>query len=63
MEWLSQNWIWLVGIGAILMMYRGARAGHGGCCGGGVHGGDDPHLGSPESSPTDVVDGGIGHGH
>ncbi len=39
MEWLAQNWIWVaLGIGAVLMMGRGARGG-GGCCGG--HGGHD----------------------
>lgn len=30
MEWLSQNWIWLVFVGAIVFMMRRG----GGCCGG-----------------------------
>ncbi len=51
MEWLSQNWIWLVlGIGMVMMMRRG---GAGGCCGGG-HGKDDNNLDAadPQSKKT-----------
>lgn len=61
MEWLSQNWIWLVGIGAILMMYRGAKSGRGGCCGG-EHGGDQYHE-AVAASPKDVANDGAGHHH
>lgn len=40
MEWITQNWVWiLVGIGLVWFMSRG-HAGMG-CCGGGhSHGGD-----------------------
>ena len=36
MEWLSQNWIWLVLIaGVVMMLSRGRHGGMmGGCCGG-----------------------------
>jgi len=33
MEWLSQNWFWLVFAVAMVVMLR--RGGAGGCCGGG----------------------------
>ena len=35
MEWLSQNWIWLVvGIGVVWLLSRGRHGGlMGGCCG------------------------------
>ena len=40
MEWLSQNWIWLVLIvGAMMMLSRGRHGGMmGGCCGMAHHG-------------------------
>jgi len=44
MEWLGENWIWVVAIGAMGAMHLfGHRGGHGGsgsgggCCGGGGH--------------------------
>jgi hypothetical protein len=61
MEWLTQNWIWLaLGIGAVLMMRRGAHGGHGGhggCCSGSAtasrrNGGDAPaHALNEVSTP------------
>ena len=60
MEWLAQNWFWLVfGIGMVLIMRRG---GHGGCCGGAGHGGGDKRPESDGSQTKDAV-GGAGHGH
>lgn len=57
MEWLSQNWLWLVfGIAVVVMMRRCARGGHGGCCGGG-HGDDDKRpvkVASPTDSTADA---------
>ncbi len=41
MDWLSQNWIWVVVFVAFIGMHlfghggHGGRGGHGGCCGGG----------------------------
>ena len=54
MEWLSQNWIFLVlGIGAVFMLSRGARAG-GGCCGG--HGGHNQiQARKPDLGETSVL--------
>ena len=61
MEWLSQNWLWLVfGIVMVMMMRRG---GHGGCCGGGGHGGDDKRPEAEGSQTKDVVAGSAGHHH
>jgi hypothetical protein len=40
MDWLSQNWIWVLVFAAFIGMHlfghggHGGRAGHGGCCGG-----------------------------
>lgn len=51
MESLVQNGILLVlGIGAVLMLLRGARGGHGGCCGGGGHCGKDG-----DDQPADLM--------
>ena len=59
MEWLSQNWFWLVfGIGLVLMMRRG---GAGGCCGSG-HGGGDKHPESEGSQTKNAVSS-AGHQH
>lgn len=38
MEWLQQNWFWVVVIGAFIAMHLFGHGGHGGGCGGG-HGG------------------------
>lgn len=44
MEWLSQNWIWLVlGVGAVWLLSRSRHGGSMGCCGG--H--DMAHEGPP----------------
>ena len=48
MDWLSQNWVWvLLAAGAIWMFARGRHGGMGmmggGCCGG--HGGHGDHAG------------------
>jgi hypothetical protein len=53
LEWLSQNWIFLaLGIGAVFMISRGARAG-GGCCGG--HAGHDQiEARKPDAGETNV---------
>ncbi len=64
MEWLSQNWGWLLlGVGVFAMMRRrGGGAGHGGgCCGG--HGADDKHPGNAGSPSKSTADGGAGHHH
>jgi len=59
MEWLSQNWLWLLfGIGMVVMMRRG---GHGGCCGGGGHGGGDKRPEGEGSQSKNTVVGGAGH--
>jgi hypothetical protein len=58
MEWLAQNWLWLVfGIGMLFMMRRGAHGGGmGGCCGGG-HGGGDKRA-TADGSQGDPATGG-----
>lgn len=64
MEWLTQNWIWLaLGIGAVLMMRRGAHGGHGGCCGGGGHGEGGKSGEHRSTSPKDAVSSTPGHQH
>lgn len=51
MEWLAQNWLWLVfGIAMLLVMRRGGHGGGGGCCGGGGHG----HGADDKRRPTDA---------
>lgn len=38
MEWLLQNWVWiLVAVGAVWVFARARHGGMGGCCGGGAH--------------------------
>ena len=60
MEWLSQNWILLaLGIGAVVLMSRGGRAG-GGCCG--IHGGDDP-IKTGKTGKPDAHNAGVHHRH
>lgn len=65
MEWLSQNWGWIVLAAAFLGMHFFGHRGHGGgggCCGGGHGAGDKPGKG--EGLPSkDVVDGKAGHQH
>ena len=67
MEWLTQNWIWLVlGIGALLMFRRGGQGGHGGhggCCGGGGHGGGDNNSQHGSTPPKVIASGTPGHQH
>ncbi|MBS1156211.1 MAG: hypothetical protein H6R07_2135 [Proteobacteria bacterium] len=60
MEWLSQNWIWLLlGIGLFLLMRRGGM----GCCGMGPrpthHDGQSPgqERGEPPAATRDPVSG------
>ncbi|OGB00804.1 MAG: hypothetical protein A3E79_00075 [Burkholderiales bacterium RIFCSPHIGHO2_12_FULL_61_11] len=53
MEWLSQNWIWLVFAGAMFFMMRRG----GGCCGGGGH--DAEHSG-PEAEGSQLKGGSTG---
>ena len=61
MEWLAQNWLWLVyGIAVVLMLRRG---GHGGCCGGGGHGGGDKQPEAEGSKTKNPVVGSAGHQH
>ncbi len=61
MEWLAQNWVWLVfGIAMVFVMRRGGRGGRGGgggCCGGGGHGPDHKHP-AEEGSATNAPAGG-----
>ena len=60
MEWLSQNWLWLVfGVGIVLMM---RRSGHGGCGGGGGHGGGDKRP-EGDAHSKDAVVGTARHHH
>lgn len=67
MEWLTQNWVWLVlGIGAVFMFSRGARGGHGGhggCCGGSGHGGGGKGGEPASTSPNDAISSTPGHQH
>lgn len=58
MEWLSDNWIWLLlGGGMIGMHYfgHGRRGAGGGCCGGHAHGHDEAAkadgAGAPPKAP------------
>lgn len=54
MDWLTENWLWIVfGAGFLWMHLRmhgghGGRGGHGGC--GGSHGGHDRASHGPDSS-------------
>jgi hypothetical protein len=66
MEWLAQNWFWLVfGIGMLFMMRRGAHGGGiGGCCGGGHgsgHGGPDTRATANGSQGEPATGGADGH--
>lgn len=44
MEWLTQNWIWLVVFAGIVWLFfaRKTGAGMGGCCGGAAHHKSEP---------------------
>lgn len=55
MEWLQQNWVWMVFvvfIGVYLFGRRGGGGGGGGCCGGGDNqrpaGGEEPGKDKPQ---------------
>lgn len=67
MEWLTQNWIWLVlGIGAAFLFsrsVRGGHGGHGGCCGGAGHGESGKRGEHGSTSPKDAVNSTAGHQH
>ena len=48
MEWLSQNWGWMILVGAFLGVHffgHRSHGGAGGCCGGGRGGGGRPDEG------------------
>lgn len=65
MEWLSQNWVWIVLAGAFLGMQffgRHGGGGGGGCCGGGHGGGRKPDE-SGELPPKAAIDAKSGHPH
>lgn len=58
MEWLQQNWFWVVVFVAFVGMHLFGHGGHGGCGGGHRHGrdregdgADQPPLGRDESKP------------
>lgn len=58
MDWLVQNWVWVVVFAVFIWMHlfghggHGGRGGHGGCCGGGGDqrpaGGDQPGKDRPQ---------------
>lgn len=58
MEWLGENWIWVVLFGAMGAMHlfghgkggHGKGAGHG-CCGGAGHGAADGGCGDKQAKP------------
>ena len=65
MDWLSQNWIWVIVLVAFVWMHLyGHGGGHGGCGGHGGHGG---HKGDRERGSTEEEqagkDGPQGHRH
>lgn len=48
MDWLTQNWIWVVFLVLFVGMHlfgHGGHGGHGGGCGGGGHGHDQEPVG------------------
>ena len=48
MDWLTQNWIWVVFFALFIGMHlfgHGGHGGHGGGCGGGRHGHDQEPAG------------------
>ena len=47
MEWLGQNWVWVLFIGAFIAMHLFGHGGHGG------HGDDDDHDGHDDRKPKD----------
>lgn len=51
MEWLSQNWIWIVlAVGAVWLFSRARHGGHaGGCCGAMAH--EGPHEARKAQGP------------
>jgi len=50
MDWLSQNWIWLLFFAGFIAMHLFGHGGHGGH-GGGHKDADDGVPGAPRSSP------------
>lgn len=57
MDWLTQNWVWiLLGLGAVWMFSRGGLAG----CGMGGHGGHGGHGGGTGPAPGGTPPGGGG---
>jgi hypothetical protein len=65
MEWLSQNWGWIVLAGAFLGMHffgNRSHVGVGGCCGGGHGGGGKPDEGGQLPTKREI-DGYVGHRH
>lgn len=63
MDWLSQNWIWVLIFAAFIGMHLFGHGGHGGGCGGG-HGGHGGGGDKPRG-PTDKDEQGADppHGH
>lgn len=56
MDWLAQNWVWLVlGVAMVVMMRRGGHGGGGGCCGP-ARGADDARVASERSSGKPTLD-------
>lgn len=53
MEWLSENWLWLVAIGGMLWMHLGMHRGHGGSHGGHDHGPDRPPAAHDHEATAD----------
>ena len=65
MEWLSQNWGWILLAGAFLGMHffgHRSHGGAGGCCGGG-HAGKSKRDDGEKLLPKGAIDGHAGHQH
>ena len=57
MEWLAQNWIWILLVtGFFFMMRRGGCGMGGGMKSHGQHGGDTPHSAQADKSAATVTD-------
>ena len=57
MDWLTQNWIWVVFFGLFIGMHLFGHGGHGGGCGGGHGGGHDQPPAGKEPPGTDKLQG------
>lgn len=55
MDWLTQNWTWILVAGAFAWMMFGRRAQGGGCCGGAV-GERDPRKSAEETAAPGPAD-------